>query len=106
TLRPPPWSTLFPYTTLFRSDGGKVGEDVGVVVFQIVQNRRARTVMHELRPLVEEGGVVLVRLDDKRPYRGVVPGRYLQVVRHAAAQEVGAQARGLEYPGQDRTGGG
>src|SRR5262249_61339346 len=30
TLRPPPRSTLFPYTTLFRSDGALDGEDGGL----------------------------------------------------------------------------
>jgi hypothetical protein len=38
-------------------------KDVGVVEFKIVQDRRARPVVDEFRALVEEGGVVLVRLD-------------------------------------------
>ena len=38
-IRPPPISTLFPYTTLFRSDffvgGGFAGGDVGIVGGQV-----------------------------------------------------------------------
>src|SRR5690606_26932342 len=41
-------------------NGGQVGKNVGVVEFQIVQNGGTRAVMHELRTLDEEGGVVFV----------------------------------------------
>ena len=47
-------------------DGGQVVEDVGVVEFQVVQDGRARAVVDELAPLVEEGGVVLVGFDDEK----------------------------------------
>ena len=46
-------------------DGCQIGIDVGVVEFEIVQNRRAWPVVHELGTLVEERRVVFVRLDDK-----------------------------------------
>src|SRR5690606_955449 len=46
-------------------DGGQVLEDIRVVELQIVQDGRARAVVAELGPLVEEGAVVLVRLDDE-----------------------------------------
>ena len=42
-----------------------VVEDVGVVELEVVEHRRARAVVHELAALVEEGGVVFVRLDDE-----------------------------------------
>ncbi|MNV52305.1 hypothetical protein D3C71_1443890 [compost metagenome] len=89
-----------------RFDGGQIGEDVGVVVFQVVQDGGARAVMDKLRTLVEEGRVVFVRLDHEGTARGVVAGRHVQVRRHAADQEVGRQARGFQYPGQHRAGGG
>ena len=46
-------------------DGWKVLKDIGVVKFQIVQDGGARTVMHELAALVEEGGVVFVGFNHK-----------------------------------------
>ena len=58
-------------------DGGQVGEDVGVVVFEVVQDGRARPVVHELGALVEEGRVVFVGLDDEGRRKKVrrPPGR-------------------------------
>ena len=44
---------------------GRSSEDVRVVELEVVQHQGARAVVHELRPLVEEGGVVLVGLDDR-----------------------------------------
>src|SRR6185437_13368844 len=43
-----------------------VGKDVRVVIFQIVEDRDAWPVVHELRTLVEERSVVFVGLDDKK----------------------------------------
>src|SRR5205809_1489744 len=41
-IRPPPRSTLFPYTTLFRSHaaGGRAGGDRGVPVVELLRPRR------------------------------------------------------------------
>ena len=47
-------------------DGREIGENIGVVVFEVVENGRARAVVHELRALVEKRGVVFVRLDDEK----------------------------------------
>src|SRR3989442_10841559 len=41
-IRRPPKSTLFPYTTLFRSDGGIVGRDAGAAARQVEPPRRVR----------------------------------------------------------------
>src|SRR5206468_11824465 len=41
-LRRPPRSTLFPYTTLFRSDIKQVGEDVAGVFSQVLQDTLRR----------------------------------------------------------------
>ena len=46
-----------------RLDRREVREDVGVVVFEIVEYRRARPVVDELRALVEERRVGIVGLD-------------------------------------------
>ena len=44
-------------------DRGDVGKDVGVVVFEVVEDRDQRPVVDELAALVEERGVVFVGLD-------------------------------------------
>ena len=47
-------------------DSVQIGEDVGVIVFQIVQNGRARAVVHKFGAFVEKGGVVFVGLNHKQ----------------------------------------
>ena len=82
-------------------DRGEVREDVGVVELEVVQDRGPGRVVHELRPLVEERGVVLVRFDDEeRSRRG--PRRDAEVVRHAADQETRTLPVALEDPGEHR----
>ena len=39
--------------------------DIGVVVFEIIENERARPVVNKLRPLIEKRGVIFIRLDNK-----------------------------------------
>src|SRR5690348_17556714 len=60
-LRRPPRSTLFPYTTLFRSHIGNVG--VGELRFEAVQEadgmRRCARIVTE-----EHGGLIRERTDD------------------------------------------
>ncbi len=73
-----------------RLDGGEIGEDVGVIEFEVVQDRGARPVVDELRALVEEGGVVLVGLDHEEARIGE-PRRNAEVQRHAADQEARIQ---------------
>ena len=67
-------------------DGRQIGEDVGVIVFEVVQDGRARAVVHELGTLVEKGGVVLVGLDDEVRL-APQPRRYRKVARHPADQK-------------------
>src|SRR5690606_40361334 len=43
-LRPPPSSTLFPYTTLFRSPSGGASESAGTQRFPGLRARRGRIV--------------------------------------------------------------
>ena len=82
-------------------DRGEVGEDVGVVELEVVEDRGARPVVDELRALVEERGVVLVGLDHEE--RAVAePRRHAEVQRHAADQEAGLEPGVLEDPGEHR----
>src|SRR5690606_7365732 len=86
-------------------DGGQVLEDVRVVELQIVQDGRARAVVDELGTLVEEGAVVLVRLDDEER-RIAQPGGNAEVLRNAANQETRRHTRIIQQPGQQGGGGG
>src|SRR5690606_29357932 len=77
----------------------KVGEDVRMIVFQVVDDQRARTEMHEFGALVEERAVVLIGFDnEERAF--AKPGRAAKVDRYAPDQKAGFQAGVLEYPGQ------
>jgi hypothetical protein len=87
-------------------DGADVREDVGVVVFQVVQHRRLGVVVDELGALVEEGGVVLVGFDHEEVGIGLAlqARGHAEVHRHAADQEAGRIAGIFQDPGQHRGG--
>ena len=87
-------------------DGADVGEDVGVVVLQVVQHRGLGVVVDEFRTLVEEGGVVFVGLDHEEVGRrfALQARGHAEVQRHAADQEAGRITGVFEDPGQHRGG--
>ncbi len=90
--------------------GFEVGVDVGVVEFDVGEDERVRKVVEELGAFVEEGGVVLVALDDEGA-RGAELKAGAEVFRDAADEERGLErgifARGnLVDPGQHAGGGG
>ena len=78
----------------------EVAEDVGVIELDRRHDRRARAVVEELGALVEEGGVVLVALDDEvRARAGAI--RLVEVERRAgraALQRLVADAPGSLEP--------
>ena len=80
-------------------DRCKIDEDVSMIELQIVQNRRFWPVMHKFGALVEEGGVVLVRLDHETGFARR-PGRDLQVRRHPTDEEARVTAGAFQDPGQ------
>ncbi len=84
-----------------RLDRGQVGEDVGVIVFEIVQDQRARPVMHELGALVEERRVVLVGLDHEEAAVGMAR-RHAEIQRHAADEEARREPGVIEDPREHR----
>ena len=86
-------------------DRRQVGKDVCVVVFQIVQHQRSRTVMYKLGALVEECSVVLIGLDDKEARIGKAR-RNPEILWHTTNQERRVVAAILENPRQHRRGGG
>ncbi|OIQ73771.1 hypothetical protein GALL_445910 [mine drainage metagenome] len=83
-------------------DRGQIGEDVGVVVFEVVQHCGARTIVDELGALVEKRGVVLIGLDDKKI--GTQPCGCTEIERHAADQEAGVHSGLVEDVRQHRGG--
>ena len=83
-------------------DRGDVGKDVGVVVFEVVEDRDRRPVVHELRALVEERGVVFVRFDDEIACPSPEPRRHAEIPRHAADQEARLAACRFEQIRQQR----
>lgn len=86
-------------------DRGHVREDVGVVVFKVVEDGHQRPVVHELAALVEERGVVLVGLDHELAALAQ-PGGDAEILGDAADQETGRTTRAFQQPGEDGGGGG
>src|SRR5207237_8161452 len=80
-------------------DGGKIIEDVSMIELQVVQDRCASAVVNELRALVEECGVVLVRFDYEERAAGMAR-RGRKIERNAAKQKPGRSPGALEDPGQ------
>ena len=87
-----------------RLDGAQAVEDVRVVVLQIVDDQRARTVMHELGATVEIRGVVFVRLHHEERRR-TQPCGLAEIARHTADHESGRQS-GVGQDGRHHAGGG
>ena len=85
--------------------GREVVENIRMIVFEVIQNRRARMVMHELGTFVEERGVVFVGFDDEERRWGK-PCRHTKILRHAADQKSGIKPAVFEHPRQHRSGGG
>ena len=85
-------------------DRRQVLEDVGVVVFEVVQDRGARPVVDELAALVEEGGVVFVGLDDEWRLAAGSAGarRDTEVARYAADEKARCEAGRFQDPREHR----
>src|SRR5579864_13442 len=82
-------------------DRTDVGIDIGVVELEVIEDRGARTVVHELGALIEEGRVVFIGFDDEERCAAEARARG-KVLRHAADQEARLETCVLEYPRKDR----
>src|SRR2546422_1520393 len=60
-IRRPPRSTLFPYTTLFRSHRCEIGEQLGGIPVAIVGMLREALHHHALEPLGQRGTLLSER---------------------------------------------
>ena len=87
-------------------DSREISEDIRVIEFQIVENRDIRTVVNELRTLVEERGIVLVRFHDERRTGLAKTRRASEIAQYAADEKTGFETRGFQYPGQHARRGG
>ena len=85
----------------------QIRENVGVVVFQIVQNRGARAIVDKFAALVKKRGVVFVRLNHEKR-RAVLrqAGGHAEILRHPANQEARAQSGIFQHPRQHGSRGG
>ena len=84
-------------------DRSQIREDIGVIKFQIIQDRGFRTVVNKLAALVEKRRVVFIRFDDKKLGFLVATGqacRNTEVHRHAAYQKARIVAGIFENPRQ------
>ena len=87
-----------------RFNGREIGEDVRMIVFEIIENRDPRTVVHEFAPLVAEGRVVFVRFNDEGSGRVSEFGRFFTPAGEPPDEVARVQARFLQNPGEHRRG--
>ena len=86
----------------------EVLKNIGVVEFQIVQNRRARAVMHEFTAFIEKSRIVFIGFNDE----GLVgthraqSRRHTKIQRHTTDQKPRLQTRVFQNPRQHGGGGG
>src|SRR2546425_7181665 len=82
-IRRPPRSTLFPYTTLFRSHPGAFDERPG---------RRVAMVLAEPLP------PVLLGVETEQPFRGSPVGELLGLIELDDVQRIGVRGVPIEKP--------
>ena len=86
-------------------DGGEIRENIRVVELQVVHHQGTRVVVNELGALVEEGAIILVRLDDEEG-GGAEASRNREVAGHTTDEETGLEFGIFQHPGQHAGGGG
>src|SRR5256886_14460209 len=100
-IRPPPRSTLFPYTTLFRSALGRPGH--GIALADLVRLFLAQGVRERIvELLLVEPAVLLERVREK--WGGRLEGRERQGADAPDGRRSGAHSRGAEPPGEQDLG--
>src|SRR2546423_14438585 len=96
-IRRPPRSTLFPYTTLFRSVPGPAGQDFGVVPFQdgvdLLDGRRQ--VAGHLGGVEHEQAFVDVGWHRSLAFLGIPSGRF--AARDCRSEEHTSELQSLAY---------
>ncbi len=69
-------------------DGFQIGENIGMIKFQIIQNQSAGMVVQKLAALVEKSGVIFIAFQHEF---GTIAqsGTAAKIFRHAANQKTG-----------------
>ena len=79
----------------------KVFKNVGVIVFEVIQNRGTRPIVHKLAALIKKGRVVFIGFNHE-----VTPlpeaRRHTKILRYAAHQKTGFQSCVIQNPGHHR----
>lgn len=66
----------------------QIVKDVRVIELKVIENQRTRAVMHKFRTLIEEGAVVLIRLNHEE-VAFAQTRRNFKVARNAADHKAG-----------------
>ena len=77
----------------------QIRENIGVIVFKVVQNDRAGTIVHKLAALIEEGRVIFIGFDHE-VFRFGQTGRVSEILRNTADQKTGIQSAVFQNPDQ------
>ena len=77
----------------------QIRENIGVIVFKVVQNDRAGTIVHKLAALIEESRVIFIGFDHE-VFRFGQTGRVSEILRNTADQKTGIQSAVFQNPGQ------
>ncbi|MND59197.1 hypothetical protein D3C80_503910 [compost metagenome] len=80
-------------------NGFQVVKDIRMIELKIIEDQRARAVMHELGALIEEGAVVFVSFNHKERAFAQT-GRNVEIARHAADHKARLIAAGFQNPGR------
>ena len=83
----------------------QIVKDVRVIELKVIEDQRARAVMHEFRTFVEERTVVLIRFNHEEVALAEARGN-LKVARNAADHKARFIAAGFEDPGRHSGGSG
>ena len=79
----------------------EIFKNVGVIVFEVIQNRGTRPIVHKLAALIKKGRVVFVGFNHE-----VTPlpeaRRHAEILRYAAHQKAGFQSCVIQNPGYHR----
>ncbi len=83
----------------------QIVKDVRVIELKVIEDQRTRAVMHKFRTLIEEGAVVLIRLNHEE-VAFAQTRRNLKVARYAADHKARLIAAGFKDPGRHSGSGG
>ena len=81
----------------------KVRKYIGVIEFQVIEDRRPGAEMNKFRALVKKSGVIFIRFDNKER-RLTESGRQTEICGDPANEKSGSHTRIVKYPGKHGAG--